>query len=204
MEHVHVWDGQRWRWWWGLRVGRGYRKKNPWKISKLRSLWQMSKSRLTHSLLAEDVNKYRNINTIQKTLLHKRRIWSTIWIVRKKFGFQVQEISPKKSHKNWESLFWKLISNVDQSWTFLKLKIKLSYKDSSVATEWCRPSFNACLSISTPFYLKVSKFQKQNFLVLIWTKNRTKLFFDFCPKDLKWVKWKINASIEIKYPLIIY
>ena len=45
-------------------------EKNPWKISKLRSLWQMSKSRLTHSLLAEDVNKYRNINTIQKTLLH--------------------------------------------------------------------------------------------------------------------------------------
>ena len=27
-----------------------------------------------------------------------------------------------------------------------------------------------------------------NFLVLIWTKSRTKYFFDFCPKNLKWVK----------------
>ena len=26
---------------------------------------------------------------------------------------------------------------------------------------------------------------KANFLVLIWTKKQTKLFFDYCPKDLK-------------------
>ena len=31
---------------------------------------------------------------------------------------------------------------------------------------------------------------KANFLVLIWAKNGMKLFFDFCPKDLKWVKSK--------------
>ena len=47
--------------------------------------------------------------------------------------------------------------------------------------------------------LKVSKFQKQIFL-LISSKNRTELFFDFCPKDLKWVKK--NAFIISKYPLI--
>ena len=31
---------------------------------------------------------------------------------------------------------------------------------------------------------------KANILVLVWTKNWTKLFFDFCPKNLKWVKSK--------------
>jgi hypothetical protein len=29
---------------------------------------------------------------------------------------------------------------------------------------------------------------KVNFLILIGTKNQTKLIFDYCPKDLKWVK----------------
>ena len=28
-------------------------------------------------------------------------------------------------------------------------------------------------------------FSKANFFVLIWTKKRTKLFFEFCPNDLK-------------------
>jgi thiamine kinase-like enzyme len=36
--------------------------------------------------------------------------------------------------------------------------------------------------------IKVSKFQKQIFLFSFEPKNRTKSFFDFCPKDLKWVK----------------
>ena len=36
--------------------------------------------------------------------------------------------------------------------------------------------------------LKVSKFQKQIFLFSFEPKTEQKLFFDFCPKDLKWVK----------------
>ena len=36
----------------------------------------------------------------------------------------------------------------------------------------------------------VGKFQKQFFFVLISSENRTKLFVDFCPKGLKWVKSK--------------
>ena len=35
---------------------------------------------------------------------------------------------------------------------------------------------------------------KSNFLVLICTKNQTKFFFDFCPKDLKWVKSKLGSN----------
>ena len=37
-------------------------------------------------------------------------------------------------------------------------------------------------------YFKGQIISKANFLVLIGTKKHTKLFFDFCPKDLKWVK----------------
>ena len=43
---------------------------------------------------------------------------------------------------------------------------------------------------------------KANFLVLIRTKKRTKLFFDFCPKDLKQVKSKNKCVYYVKYPLI--
>ena len=42
--------------------------------------------------------------------------------------------------------------------------------------------------------LKVRKYQKH-----IFSKNRMKLFFDVCPKDLKWVKKK-DASIILNTP----
>ena len=46
---------------------------------------------------------------------------------------------------------------------------------------------------STNMVCKGQKFSKANFHVRIWTKNRTKLFSYFCPKDLKWFKWKKKA-----------
>ena len=48
---------------------------------------------------------------------------------------------------------------------------------------------------------KVSKFQKQIFLILFSPKT-SELFFDCCPKDLKWVKSKTKPLFYIKYPLI--
>ena len=36
---------------------------------------------------------------------------------------------------------------------------------------------------------------KANFLVLIWTKNQTELFFDFCPSILKEVGSKKIKSL---------
>ena len=45
--------------------------------------------------------------------------------------------------------------------------------------------------------IKVSKFQKQFFLFSFVPKNDRNYFFDFCPKNLKWVKWKNNASIVL-------
>ena len=40
------------------------------------------------------------------------------------------------------------------------------------------------------FLVKGQLISKANFLVFTLTKKQTKLFFDFCPKDLKWVKSK--------------
>ena len=37
-------------------------------------------------------------------------------------------------------------------------------------------------------YVEGQKISEANFFVLISSKNRTKLLFYFCPKDLKWVK----------------
>ena len=34
-------------------------------------------------------------------------------------------------------------------------------------------------------FIKGQLISKANFRVLIWTKKRTKFFFEFCPKDLK-------------------
>ena len=50
--------------------------------------------------------------------------------------------------------------------------------------------------------LKVSKFQKQFFL-FSFAPKWTKLFFDFWPKDLKWVKSKNKGLYHIKYPQIL-
>ena len=56
---------------------------------------------------------------------------------------------------------------------------------------WCKPSkvskmirlANILIRKARPH--KGQLFSKANFLVLIWTQKWTKLFFDFCPKDLK-------------------
>ena len=40
---------------------------------------------------------------------------------------------------------------------------------------------------------------KADCLVLIWTKNWTKLFFDFCPKDLKSVKKNNVYCIKLSF-----
>ena len=50
---------------------------------------------------------------------------------------------------------------------------------------------------------KGQQISEANFLVLIWTKKRTKLFFDFCPKDLKWVKSKSKCTYCVKYPYLV-
>ena len=44
--------------------------------------------------------------------------------------------------------------------------------------------------------LKVSNFQKQIFLFLFEPKKRTKLFFDFCPKDIELIKSKNEGKIS--------
>ena len=60
-----------------------------------------------------------------------------------------------------------------------------------------RQLYLICLLTSTANHVQFSRIgcatkgqiiSKSNFLVLIWTKNRTKLFFDFFPEDWKWVK----------------
>ena len=71
---------------------------------------------------------------------------------------------------------------------------------------WCKPSkvskmirlANILIRKARPH--KGPLISKANFLVLIWTQKWTKLFFDFCPKDLKYVKWK--KCYYVKYPLI--
>ena len=50
--------------------------------------------------------------------------------------------------------------------------------------------------------LKVSKFQKQIFLFSFEPKNEQYNFFDFCPKDLKYVKSKKKGTYYVKFPLI--
>ena len=50
--------------------------------------------------------------------------------------------------------------------------------------------------------LKVSKFRKQIFLFSFEPKKRTKLFFDFCPKDLKQVNSKNKGIYYVKQPLV--
>ena len=85
----------------------------------------MSKSRLTHSLLAEDVNKYRNINTIQKTLLHKRRIWSIIlfesFVRILVFKFYLQKVT-QKLRKFVLKIDFK---QIDHSWDISQVKNKI-------------------------------------------------------------------------------
>ena len=44
--------------------------------------------------------------------------------------------------------------------------------------------------------LKVSNFQKQIFLFLFEPKKWTKLFFDFCPKDIELIKSKNEGKIS--------
>ena len=46
------------------------------------------------------------------------------------------------------------------------------------------------LIVQTIHATKGQLISKTIFLVLIWTKNQMKLFFDYCPKGLKWVKSK--------------
>ena len=56
-------------------------------------------------------------------------------------------------------------------------------------------------------FLKVSKFQKQILLFSFERQKPTKLFYDFFPKDLNWVKLKkkeIKSSVIFNTPELIY
>ena len=52
----------------------------------------------------------------------------------------------------------------------------------------------------THHLVKVSIFQKQILLFSFEPKKWTKLFFDFCPKELKWVKSKNKGLYFIQHP----
>ena len=53
-------------------------------------------------------------------------------------------------------------------------------------SETSAQTLKVILCVWENWFYKGQLISKSNFLVLIWTKNRTKLLFDFCPKDLKW------------------
>ena len=57
-------------------------------------------------------------------------------------------------------------------------------------------------AILKSYHVKVGKFQKQIFLFSFEPKKGTKLFLNFCPKDVKYVESKNKGTYYVKYPLI--
>ena len=71
---------------------------------------------------------------------------------------------------------------------------------SNFSYGFLNPNLLSNLNSNCCIVSKVSKFQKQIFVVSFEPKTGLNYIFDFCPKDLKWVKRKINASIELDTP----
>ena len=89
----------------------------------------------------------------------------------------VRESSSLGSFNNYVDQFWPPtpFPSRRQLWTFYIISTLFSLDQ---AWTFCWPPKGQLIS-------------KGNFLVFIWTKNRTKIFLYFCPSFLKWVKsWK--------------